>query len=132
MTSNASVAATSSSPRLVRTVGLASLVVYGVGDMVGAGIYGTIGVAAASMGNAVWLAFVGSMIAAMLTGLSYASLASRLPRAGGAAYIVHRAYRLPLLAYVVGLTVVASGLTSMATSSTVFAATLAEYLGKVA
>lgn len=99
--------------------------------MVGAGIYGTIGVAAASMGNAVWLAFVGSMVAALLTGLSYASLASRLPRAGGAAYIVHRAYRLPLLAYIVGLTVVASGLTSMATSSTVFATTLSSYLEQV-
>ena len=118
----------SAHPQLVRRIGLASLIVYGVGDMVGAGIYGTIGVAAASMGNAVWLAFVGSMIAALLTGLSYASLASRLPRAGGAAYIVHRAYRLPLLAYVVGLTVVASGLTSMATGSTVFATTLSTYL----
>ncbi len=120
-----------SGPRLARHIGLASLVVYGVGDMVGAGIYGTIGVAAASMGNAVWLAFVASMVAAMLTGLSYASLASRLPRAGGAAYVVHRAYRLPLLAYIVGLTVVASGLTSMATSSTVFATTLSTFLDQV-
>ena len=118
-------------PELARRIGLASLVVYGVGDMVGAGIYGTIGVAAASMGNAVWLAFVASMVAAMLTGLSYASLASRLPRAGGAAYIVHRAYRLPLVAYVVGLTVVASGLTSMATSSTVFATTLSTFFDQV-
>src|SRR5690606_31154733 len=118
--SNESSSPHSASPKLARRVGLASLIVFGVGDMVGAGIYGTIGVAAANMGNAVWLAFVGSMIAAMLTGLSYASLASRLPRAGGAAYIVHRAYRLPLLAYVVGLTVVASGWPSVATRSTVF------------
>ncbi len=131
MTANVSDSSKASAPTLVRRIGLASLIVYGVGDMVGAGIYGTIGVAAASMGNAVWLAFIASMIAAMLTGLSYASLASRLPRAGGAAYIVHRAYRLPLLAYVVGLTVVASGLTSMATSSTVFATTLAAYLDAV-
>jgi len=129
--SNESSSPHSASPKLARRVGLASLIVFGVGDMVGAGIYGTIGVAAANMGNAVWLAFVGSMIAAMLTGLSYASLASRLPRAGGAAYIVHRAFRLPLLAYVIGLTVVASGLTSMATSSTVFATTLAAYLDAV-
>jgi len=115
-------------PSLARRIGLASLVVFGVGDMVGAGIYGTIGVAAANLGNAVWLAFVGSMIAAMLTGLSYASLASRLPRAGGASHIVYRAYRARWLAYVVGLAVVASGLTSMATSSNVFAANLAVFL----
>ena len=132
MKSNGSDSSHPSGPALARHIGLASLVIYGVGDMVGAGIYGTIGVAAASMGNAVWLAFVASMVAAMLTGLSYASLASRLPRAGGASYIVHRAYRLPLLAYLVGLTVVASGLTSMATSSTVFGTTLAAYLDRVA
>lgn len=124
----AAAASAGSQPKLARRIGLASLVVYGVGDMVGAGIYGTIGVAAAALGNAVWLAFVGSMTAAMLTGLSYASLASRMPRAGGAAHIVYRAYRLKWLAYIVGLAVVASGLTSMATSSNVFASTLATFL----
>lgn len=101
-------------------MGLFSLVVYGVGDMVGAGIYGMIGVAAGFMGNAVWLAFVISMIAAMLTGLSYASLGSRYPKAGGAAYVTYRAYHKPYLSYVVGLSVAASGLTSMATGSRLF------------
>lgn len=47
-------------------MGLFSLVVYGVGDMVGAGIYGTVGDAAVQMGNAVWLSFVFSMVAAVL------------------------------------------------------------------
>jgi len=37
--------------------------------MAGSGIDGTIGVAAGQMGNGVWMAFVGSMIAAMFTGL---------------------------------------------------------------
>jgi APA family basic amino acid/polyamine antiporter len=105
-------------------MGLFSLVVYGVGDMVGAGIYGTIGVAAGFMGNAVWLAFVVSMIAAMLTGLSYASLGSRYPKAGGAAYVTYRAYQKPFLSYVIGLAVAASGLTSMAAGTRVFATTL--------
>ena len=62
---------------LARSIGLFALIVYGIGDMIGAGIYGTIGVAAGKMGNAVWLAFLVSMVAALLTGLSYASLASR-------------------------------------------------------
>lgn len=116
-------------PALARRMGLFLLVVYGVGDMVGSGIYGTIGEAAARMGNAVWLAFVGSMLAALFTGVSYASLASRYPRAAGSAYITQRAYRLGLLSYVVGLTVTASGLTSMATNSNVFARTLTTLLG---
>ncbi|HEY1171826.1 MAG TPA: amino acid permease [Verrucomicrobiae bacterium] len=113
-----------SGPELARHIGLFSLVVYGVGDMVGAGIYGTIGVAAGMMGNAVWLAFGVSMIAALLTGLCYASLGSRYPRAGGAAYVTERAYGFKFLSYVVGLAVTASGLTSMAAGSNVFATTL--------
>lgn len=116
-------------PKLARTIGLAGLIVYGVGDMVGAGIYGTTGVAAARMGNAVWLGFLTAMIVAMLTGLSYASIASRYPRAAGAAYVVQRAYRWPFLSYLVGLAVVASGLTSMAAGSRVFGGILAPMLG---
>lgn len=116
---------------LSRTIGLAALVIYGVGDMVGAGIYGTIGEAAGFMGNAVWLAFIVSMIAALLTGLTYASLASRYPRAAGAAYVTYRAYGFKFLSYVVGLAVTASGLTSMATGSRVFAKNLSPMLGAV-
>jgi basic amino acid/polyamine antiporter, APA family len=98
---------------LARSIGLFALVVYGVGDMIGAGIYGTIGVAAGKMGNAVWLAFLVSMVAALLTGLSYASLASRYPRAAGAAFVTQRAFGWQFLSYVVGLAVACSGLTSM-------------------
>ncbi|MBK9071345.1 MAG: amino acid permease [Myxococcales bacterium] len=111
-------------PALARTMGLPSLVLYGMGGMVGAGIYGTIGVAAGALGNAVWMSFVISMCAALLTGLSYASLGSRYPKAGGVAYVTERAYGLKILAYVVGLTVAVSGLTSMATGANVFAQTL--------
>lgn len=111
-------------PVLLRTIGLFSLVVYGVGDMIGAGIYGTVGVAATQLGNAVWVAFVVSMVAAILTGLSYACLASRYPRAAGAAYVTHRAFDLAPLSYLIGLMVTASGLTSMATSTNVFTTTV--------
>jgi basic amino acid/polyamine antiporter, APA family len=114
---------------LARSIGLFALVVYGVGDMIGAGIYGTIGVAAGKMGNAVWLAFLVSMIAALLTGLSYASLASRYPRAAGAAFVTQRAFGWQFLSYVVGLAVACSGLTSMAAGSRVFAATLQPVVG---
>lgn len=105
-------------------MGLFSLVVYGVGDMVGSGIYGTVGKAAGQLGNAVWLAFAVAMVAAMLNGLTYACLASRYPRAAGAAYVTHRAFGIPFLSYLIGLTVTASGLTSMATSTNVFSDTL--------
>jgi amino acid transporter len=102
-------------------MGLGALVIYGVGDMLGAGVYGLIGKVAGVMGNAVWLAFVASMVAAALTGLSYASLGSRHPRAAGVAYIAQRAFGLPFLSYLLGLAVVASGLTSLAAGARAFA-----------
>jgi amino acid transporter len=97
--------------------------------MLGAGIYGLIGQAAGQMGNAVWLAFLVALVAALLTALSYASLGSRYPHAGGAAYVVQRAFGWPILSFTVGLAVVCSGLTSVATQSRVFAANLAQLLG---
>jgi APA family basic amino acid/polyamine antiporter len=96
--------------------------------MLGAGIYGLIGKAAGLVGNTVWLAFGVALIAALLTALSYASLGSRYPRAAGAAYVTQRAYGLPLLSFLVGLALVCSGLTSVATQSRVFAANLAALL----
>ena len=119
----------SDAPQLLRTMGLFSLVVYGVGDMVGAGIYGTIGKAAGAMGNAVWLAFLVSMLAALLTGLSYACLASRYPRAAGAAYVTHRAFHWSFLSYLIGLSIAASGLTSMGAQANVFADNLLALVG---
>src|SRR6218665_2837555 len=94
--------------KLNRHIGLFALIVYGVGDILGSGIYGLVGKAAGEMGNAVWMAFLTSMIAAGLTGLSYASLGSRYPKAGGASYITHRAFGKTLLAYVVGMAVLCS------------------------
>jgi len=117
---------------LARRIGLFFLVVYGVGDIVGAGIYGTIGVAAGAMGNSVWLAFVASMVAAMLTGLTYASISSRYPRAAGAAYVAQRAFGAPLLSHCVGLAVMASGLTSIAAGCNVFAQNLSPLMGGIA
>src|SRR5262245_25654808 len=121
--------ASTAAPELLRTMGLFSLVVYGVGDMIGSGIYGTVGKAAGTLGNAVWLAFLVSMVAALLTGLSYACLSSRYPRAAGAAYVTHHAFGFAFLSYLIGLTVTASGLTSMATSTNVFAGTLQSVAG---
>ncbi|HUU65819.1 MAG TPA: APC family permease [Methyloceanibacter sp.] len=116
-------------PTLQRSIGPTQMALYGLGSMLGAGIYGLIGKAAGQVGNAVWLAFIVALIAALLTALSYASLGSRYPRAAGAAYVTQRAYGFPLLSFMVGLALVCSGLTSIATQSRVFAANLADLLG---
>ncbi len=110
-----------SPPKLNRRIGLFALVIYGVGDILGAGIYALIGKAAGEMGNGIWMAFLASMVAAGLTGLSYASLGSRYPRAGGASFFTHRAFKNNFLAYVIGLAALSSGVTSMAAGSRAFA-----------
>ncbi len=105
----------SSPPALQRTMNGWQVLFYGLGSMLGAGIYALVGKAAGIMGNAVWAAFLAAMVGALLTGLSYASLGSRHPRAGGAAFITGQAFRSPVLSTVVGISVMMSGLTSMAT-----------------
>jgi basic amino acid/polyamine antiporter, APA family len=122
-------AAASDAPKLRRSIGPAQMALYGLGSMLGAGIYGLIGKAAGVAGNAVWLAFLVALIAALLTALSYASLGSRYPRAAGAAYVTERAYGFPLLSFMVGLALVCSGLTSIATQSQVFAINIAALFG---
>lgn len=114
---------------LKRSIGPVQMMLYGIGSMMGAGIYGLVGKAAGLMGSAIWMAFLLAMSAALLTGLSYASIASRYPRAGGAAYVTERAYRKPWLAYLIGLMVVASGIASTATQSKVVAVNINSLIG---
>ncbi len=95
------------------------LIFFGVGDILGAGIYGLIGVAAGEMGHGIWIAFLVSALAAGLTGLSYATLGSRYPKAAGAAYVVGRAFQYPWLSYIVGVAVCCSAITSIATATRV-------------
>jgi amino acid transporter len=116
-------------PELHRSIGPVQMTLYGLGSMLGSGIYGLIGQAAGQVGNAVWLAFLVALVAALLTAFTYASLGSRYPRAGGAAYVAERAYRSPFVGFVVGLAVACSALTSVATQSRVLAANIASLTG---
>ncbi|HEY0336060.1 MAG TPA: amino acid permease, partial [Burkholderiales bacterium] len=118
-----------SSPSLRKSLGGWQVMLYGLGSMLGAGIYALIGKAAGMLGNAVWLAFAATMVAALLTGLSYACVGSRYPRAGGASFVTQHAFGKPWLSYAVGIAVMMSGLTSMATGSQAIAENLAKAVG---
>lgn len=67
---------------LERSLTFPQVVVAGIGMTIGAGVFAVLGVAAGDAGNAVWLAFLIAGFCAILTGLSYAELASMFPRAG--------------------------------------------------
>ena len=53
---------------------------YGVGLILGAGIYVIIGDVAAIAGNAMWISFIVASVIALFTGLSYAELSSMFPK----------------------------------------------------
>lgn len=76
-------------PGLKRGLGLFELTSTGVGIILGAGIYVVIGRAAGMAGGAVWASFLAAAVAAALTGLSYAELSSRFPKAA-ASYVYTR------------------------------------------
>lgn len=89
-------------PTLRRALGTAQLTLYGVGSIVGAGIYVLIGEAASALGPAAWLAFAASAALASLTALSYAELAARYPVSGSEAAYVSAAFGRPFLAFLAG------------------------------
>lgn len=89
-------------PRLKRELGLFSTTMVGVAIIVGAGIYALIGKATDLAGEGVWLSLAIAAFVALLTGLSYAELASMFPKAGASFVYVRNAFRNNFLGFVTG------------------------------
>ncbi|MDJ0786755.1 MAG: APC family permease [Myxococcota bacterium] len=115
-------------PRLARRIGPLGLVLYGLGTMIGAGVYALTGVVAGRAGMAAPLAFVLAAALAGFSALSFAELSGRLPRAGGEAVYVREATGLRWLGTTVGLLMVLAGTTSMAAITTAFAGYLSAFV----
>jgi APA family basic amino acid/polyamine antiporter len=107
-------------PELRRSLGLWALVFYGVGDILGAGIYALVGKVAGVAGAASWAAFLVALMVAAFTALTYAELGSRFPKSAGESYFAQQAFRRPGLSLVVGWVVLSSGILSLATVSVAF------------
>ena len=99
---------------LKRRIGLPLLTAYGVGVMVGAGIYVLVGAVAADAGIWAPLAFLFAGLVAAPTALSYAEFSTRLPEAGGEAVYVSEGLGLQWLGVLVGLAIVVTGTISAA------------------
>lgn len=108
--------------RLAHTLTLPQLVFYGVGSMVGAGIYSVIGAAAGEAGSALWISFLGAGFVAFLTVLSYAELAARYPKAGAEYQYLKTAFPARrLLAFFAGYLICVSAAATSATVAVAFA-----------
>jgi APA family basic amino acid/polyamine antiporter len=118
----------SASPSLRRTLGLAELVVYGVGLILGAGIYAILGEAAGVAGEAVAVSFLLAAVVAAFTGLSYAELASRFPRGEGDYVYVREAFGAKRAAELVAALRVFVGAVSAAAVALAFAGYLDSFL----
>ncbi len=79
------------------------------------------GVLAGKVGGALWLPLLVALLLALLTAGSYAELVTKYPRAGGAAVFAERAFKKPMLSFLVGFSMLAAGLTSAAGLSLAFA-----------
>ncbi|MGI8905114.1 MAG: APC family permease [Candidatus Sumerlaeaceae bacterium] len=108
-------------PQLRRTLGLFAITAFGVGDILGSGVYALVGKISGHVGSAAWMSYLVAGFAAALTGLTYAEFTSRYPRAGGAAHFVQTVFRTPLVTFLVMCFVGLSGMFSMAATSRTFA-----------
>ena len=109
-------------PELKKTLGLFRLTVYGVGTIIGAGIYSVIAPATALAGAAIWLSFLLAAVAASFSAFSYAELASAFPSAGGEHNFLRNAFpNAPAAAFLVGLFIALHGAATLATVALTFA-----------
>lgn len=89
--------------------------------MLGAGVYALTGVIAGEVGGAVWVALLVALGFALLTAGSYAELVTKYPHAGESAVFAARAYKSPLVSFLVGFCMLAAAVTSAAGLSLAFA-----------
>ncbi|MFD9400231.1 APC family permease [Streptomyces sp. NPDC060011] len=91
-----------------------------LGDVLGAGVYVLVGQVAAASGGAVWVPLVLALVLSLLTAASYAELATKYPRAGGASYYTTLAFG-PAVGFLAGFCMLAAGIVSVAALTRGFA-----------
>jgi amino acid transporter len=112
---------------LNRRLGLSLLTLYGLGTILGAGIYVLIGKVAGLAGMHAPLAFLIAALLAAFTGYAYARLSARLPKSAGEAVYISEAFQSPMLSTIIGWLVILTGIVSSATLVDGFVGYLSAY-----
>jgi amino acid transporter len=86
---------------LRRSITGRQLFFYTLGDVLGSGIYVLIGLVAAAVGGAFWIAFAVGVTIAAITGTAYAELVTKYPKAAGASLYVNKAFGNKVLTFLI-------------------------------
>ncbi|MHA2283130.1 MAG: APC family permease [Promethearchaeota archaeon] len=116
-------------PKLKRRVSLFGVTVYGVGNVLGAGIYALIGEVVGITGNLSWLAFILASVTGALTGLSYAELSAMYPKSAAEFVYTEEAFKKRNLSFILGWIIIFSGILSAATVALAFGGYLSGLIG---
>lgn len=92
-----------------------------LGDVLGAGVYALAGTIAGEVGGAIWVPLLIALFFALLTAGSYAELVTKYPHAGASAVFAGKAFKSPLISFLIGFCMLAAGVTSAAGLSLAFA-----------
>ncbi len=113
---------------LKRTVTLSLLTLYGLGNILGAGIYVLIGKVAGVAGLLTPLSFLLASLLVVTTAFTYSELSSRYPISAGAAIYLFKAFDKQLPAVIIGVMIILTGVLSAATISVGFVGYLQLFL----
>ena len=113
---------------LIRHMGLFHLTMYGVGLILGAGIYVLIGEAAGFAGNSMWISFLLGAIVAIFAGLSYAELSALYPKAAAEYTFVKNAFKNNFFGFIIGWLTAITSIIVAATVSLGFGGYLTQFI----
>ncbi len=105
---------------LKRNISLWEAVFYGVGTIVGAGIYALIGVGAGIAGYSLWMSFLIGAVIAGLTALCYAELSSLFPKEAAEYVYLMEAFGSRFLSFLISWLIIITALFAVATVSLAF------------
>lgn len=100
---------------LKRSLSLPLLIFYGVGTILGLGIYVLLGKVAGEAGMMAPFSFLFAAIIASFTGVSYGELSARIPKSAGEVNYVDKAFSKKYLSMFVGWLIILSAIISTAT-----------------
>jgi APA family basic amino acid/polyamine antiporter len=99
---------------LKRSLNLPLVVLYGLGNILGAGVYVLIGKVAGEAGFYAPMAFIVASVIAALSAFSYAELSARYPVSAGEAVYIFEGFQKKTLSQIVGILIIFAGIASSA------------------